>query len=193
MKINLLIEKIIKELVSESPEIVRYDKIKNNIKGVLKLFGGEIIKVKFNDGSTIVFDIKNNKLLQSSEGRSIKNFAVEVKRYIRNRHDGNIIPFIEEFNNFEGYSKLEENKKNMKTKKINLTEFRKLVIDIIKEEKELNENLDVKKNKVINKLKLSGLKHDDAKKLADSNEDIISSDKDVNKIAVELKNKHKGS
>lgn len=43
--------------------------------------------------------------MQSSEGRAIKNFAVEVKRYIRVRHEGNILPFLEEFN------KLEENKK----------------------------------------------------------------------------------
>jgi len=43
--------------------------------------------------------------MQSSEGRAIKNFAVEVKRYIRVRHEGNILPFLEEFNYFEVYSK----------------------------------------------------------------------------------------
>ena len=159
------------------------------------MFGGEIIKVKFKDNSTIIFDIPNNKLMQSSEGRAIKNFAVEVKRYIRQRHEGNILPFLEEFNYFEGYNKLEENKKNMGIRRVTLKELREIVLDIIKEEKELNNNLELKKNKVINKLKSKsmGLSHDEAKSLVDSNEDIVASDKDVNKIAVELKIKHKGS
>jgi hypothetical protein len=165
MKKNILIENIIKEILLETPDIVRYDKIKNNIMGVLKLFGGEIIKVKFKDRSTIIFDTKNNKLMQSSEGRSIKNFSVEVKRYIRVRHEGNILPFLEEFNYFEGYSKLEENKKNMAIKRVTLKELREIVLDIIKEEKQqLNVDFDVKKNKVLNILKSMGLSHDEAKK-----------------------------
>jgi hypothetical protein len=79
--------------------------------------------------------------------------------------------------------------------RVTLRELREIVLDIIKEEKELNDNLEVKKNKVINKLKSKsmGLSYDEAKLLVDSNEDIVASDKDVNKIAVELKIKHKGS
>jgi len=192
MKVDLLIERIIKELIFEAPEIVRYEKIKDNIIGILKLFGGEIIKVKFKDNSTIVFDIPNNKLIQSSEGRAIKNFAVEVKRYIRQRHEGNILPFLEEFNYFEGYNKLEENKKNMAIHRVTLKELREIVLDIIKEEKELN----VTERKILNILiDKMNIKSEDAKKLIQDNSDLISNNVKGKEYstAIKLKMKHKGS
>lgn len=136
MKLNILIERIAKEILKEEPTIKRYEDIKNNIRGVKKVFSNEIIKVKFNDNSSIVFDIPKNKYYQSSEELSKGNFAVEVKRYIRVRHQGNIIPFLDEFNYFENYPVLEENKKNMAIHRVTLTELRKIVLDIIKEENE---------------------------------------------------------
>lgn len=84
----------------------------------------------------------------------------------------------------------------MKTKKVTLKEFRKVILDILVEERQLMENLEVKKNKVINILKGKsiGLSHDDAKKLVDDNEDMFNDNKKSERnIAVELKQKHKGS
>lgn len=189
---KLLLERLIKEVISESPEIVRYEKIDGNIKGVQKLFKGNIIKVKFRDNSTIVFDVEDGKIFQSSEGRSIKNFAVEVKRYIRHRHNGNIIPFLEEFNYFEGYNKLEENKKKMDKKKVTIKEFREIVLDIIKEEKERS----VTERKILNILTgKMGIKLEDAEELIKNNSDLISNNVEGKEYstAVKLKMKHKGS
>lgn len=75
----------------------------------------------------------------------------------------------------------------MKTKKINLNEFKSILSKLVKEE---IENNNVKKYKVLNQLKKMGISHQEGNKLIDDNNDIFNQDKPERKIAVELKKKN---
>lgn len=116
-KLNLnefkqIIKNIIKEeIINEIKNDVRYEDIVDNINRVITVFNGTVIKVIFNDNSSLTFDTKSGKRYQDSSQRNKTNFAVEVKRYIQKNHKGDNNNFIEEFQNFRNFKQTTESKK----------------------------------------------------------------------------------
>lgn len=103
--------KLEEEIINEIKNDIRYDDIIDNVNRVVTVFGGSVIKVIFDDNSSLTFDTNNGKRYQDSSERNKANFAVEVKRYIQKNHNGDNLKFLEEFQNFRNFTQTTESKK----------------------------------------------------------------------------------
>lgn len=104
-------EDLKEEIINEIKNDVRYEDIVDNINRVVTVFGGSVIKVIFNDNSSLTFDTNNGKRYQDSSERNKANFAVEIKRYIQKNHNGDNLKFLDEFQNFRNFRQTTESKK----------------------------------------------------------------------------------